>query len=182
MRTPELLPVLHTLREKFPDQAGPRGGIYTFGDVPAVLARSTRDLEALRFAGLKRVYIGLESGSDVVRRLIDKPGKKKDVLRAVQSLKMAKLEVGLVVLLGVGGQTHENEHINETIDAIRKMDLDARDIVYFSPFYPLAAAAGHVSLTRDRLRRQYKTFINKLRFAHSSRPIMGIYDIREFLV
>ena len=78
--------------EYFPRQILHEGGVSTFGDVPAILGKSEESLAHLRQTGLRRVYVGMESGSDGIRALINKPGLKSDVMRALEKLKRPTFE------------------------------------------------------------------------------------------
>ena len=53
--------------------------------------------------GLRQLYLGLESGSDEVRRTLSKGGTAQDAVQTVARLHGAGLAVGIIVLLGAGG-------------------------------------------------------------------------------
>ena len=95
------------------------GGIYAFLDGFSGEKKSCEDFIELKKRGLKRVYVGMESGSKSLLQFLKKPGKPEDVIHAVQTMKLAGVSVGIIVLLGAGGHTFAQEHIQDTIAAIK---------------------------------------------------------------
>ena len=100
--------------------------------------KTVKELQELRNRGLKRVYIGLESGSQKILKLINKPMDLNVFRDYVHRLKESKISVGIIVMLGIGGRNLYDEHIRDTVDVIKGLNLDTGDIVYLSPFvqYP----------------------------------------------
>ncbi|MHC4548714.1 MAG: radical SAM protein [Planctomycetota bacterium] len=146
-----------------------RAGLYCFGAVftgPRAHARA--GWEALREAGLRRVYFGIETGHDPLRRKLGKPGAGADALRWVHALKEAGIGVGLIFLLGVGGE----EHVRDSAAFCRDARLEADDLVYLSP---LVRSDGR--LARGRCHAQEKT----LREAIGEGPRVAVYDLRAFV-
>ncbi|MFH1215038.1 MAG: radical SAM protein [Pseudomonadota bacterium] len=72
----------------------------------------------LAAAGLDRVHIGLESGSDAILRFHRK-GQSADMVRQVADwLHEAGIEISFYVLLGLGGANQWQQHIRETARVI----------------------------------------------------------------
>jgi hypothetical protein len=187
-----LLSILDDLGRVFPDQTRPPdGGVYAFADVPAILGKRGTDMAALRESGLRRVYIGMETGSQKIREMVLKSGKPEDLLRAVDVLKSGGFEVGIVVLLGIGGKEYSTLHVEETARIINNMALGMGDILYFSPFYPARGSEYATSpetrdlkpLGKEGLRRQFQEIKKQLFFKDENQaPMISVYDIREFMV
>jgi hypothetical protein len=192
VRTDLLKSITNEIYQKFPEQIeGPEGGIYTFADVPTILGKPPKELHELKNLGLRRVYIGLETGSDELRTKIAKPSTQSDAIQAAQRLKEAGLEVGIIVLLGVGGVELGPIHINQTANALNRMNLGKGDIIYFSPFTPQAKSAyvtskdtAHLGpLTKDQIRQQFQSIKKRLHFPkNTGHPLTSVYDIREFVI
>lgn len=178
----------------FPRLAAPQGdgvgGLYAFGETVRLLAWAPQALAELRETGMRRVYIGLETGSEALRRWIRKPGTGEQVLKAVRRLKDAGIQAGLVVLLGLGGRENQTRHLEETQALLDRMILDPRDIVYFSP---LATEPG--SVYAELMEREAWTGLTgpeqlaqaeeiKAVFGQrgrEKRPKTALYDVREFV-
>ncbi len=102
----KLLPMLELIGARLPLGAGALDGIYAFISAPDALRKNAADFAALKARGLRRVYVGLESGHDPLRRFLRKPGDGSDVLTAVESIKAGGLDVGLIAMVGVGGEPY----------------------------------------------------------------------------
>ena len=95
----ELLAVLERLYETFPTLE--RVNAYA-GPVSA-LAKSHEELRALREAGLVRLYLGVESGSDGVLRAVHKGVDAAGMLEAGRRLVSAGFDLWTMVLIGLAG-------------------------------------------------------------------------------
>ncbi len=109
-------------------------GIYAFVDGLSAERKSVDDFHALRLRGLRRVYIGLESGHEPLLAWLRKPSTAAAMLDAVQRLKAAGLHVGVIVLTGIGGQRFHEGHCRDTAAILNAMALGPGDIIYYSPF------------------------------------------------
>ena len=80
------------------------------------------DLAAMRKAGLNRIHIGLESGSDDVLKMVKK-GATKDVhIRAGLKVKKSDIELSEYVMPGLGGRALSHTHARETADALNQIN------------------------------------------------------------
>lgn len=174
------------------DAAGgaPRGGIFSFIDAFDVGRKTTEEWAELTARGLRRVYIGMESGDDELLRFLRKPGSAADVIDAVHTLKAAGVAVSVIVMTGVGGQEFAATHVRRSADALGKMALGAGDIVYFSPFFEqrgseygaLARQAGVQPLSAEETACQEAALRAALTStARPGAPQLARYDIREFV-
>ncbi len=133
-------------------RAHPEGvtGIYAFVDGLSADRKSVDDFRTLRLRGLRRVYIGLESGNEALLSWLRKPSSAAAMLDAVKQMKAAGLQIGVIVLTGIGGDRYHDAHCTDTATILNAMPLDSSDIIYFSPFRPdpdapydeIAAAEG----------------------------------------
>jgi hypothetical protein len=181
-----LLPLLGVVHEVYDVAA--LGGIYAFLDGFSGDKKSVGDYRALAAQGLKRVYIGLESGSADLLTFLHKPGKPADAVQAVRAMKASGVAVGVIVLLGAGGHLYADAHVRDTITAINAMRLDEEDIVYFSeliagddlPYAQDAERTGLLPLSPQELILQGEAIEAGLRF-NAGMPKISRYDIREFI-
>ncbi len=166
--------VLDDLMDYFPEQLKD-GGVFTFGDVPSILKKTSEELGELRDRGLRRVYVGLETGLDPLRRLVKKPGSQEQALQAIAHLKTAGINAGLVVLLGLGEKIYEEAHVKKTVETLAHARLDQGDVVFFSPFY-----GNPAGFNKDDMRRQLEKFKTQLA-DQAAEATVGVYDVREFV-
>ena len=117
--------------------------------------KSAEDYRALAERGLKRVYIGLESGHDPLLEFVRKPGHARDAIETVRAIKAAGINVGIIVLIGLGGERFAAGHVADTINVLNQMQLATGDLLYFSdlveepgtPYPVLAEQQGIRALT-----------------------------------
>lgn len=186
--TPRLLSLLEVAHRVF--DVDRLGGFYAFLDGFSGEKKSTTDYSALAGLGLQRVYIGLESGHDPLLRFLNKPGQAEDAIRAVHAMKSAGVAVGVIILLGAGGQQFADAHTAATIHALNRMQLDADDLIYFSELVETeglqytrdAFTAELQPLSAGQRSAQGEVIERALRFdAVRGTPHISRYDIREFV-
>lgn len=178
----ELFDVLAT-----PDTEAPMG-IGAFVDGFTGIRKTADDYRALAGRGLRRVYIGLESGHDPLLAFVRKPATREAAVDTVRAIKAAGLAVGVIVMIGLGGDRYADGHVADTIAALEAMSLDRGDIIYFSdlvevpgtPYPRLAADAGIRPLDAGERRRQRVTIRAGLRFPGPP-PRMTTYSVLDFV-
>ena len=189
---PRLLPLFEIIRDEFapsPVQRGRDGvgaGIYAFLDAFTGTRKSEEDYRALAERGLRRVYIGLESGHDPLLEFVRKPGHAHDAIETVSAIKAAGINIGLIVLIGLGGERFAAGHAADTVEVLNQMPLDHGDLLYFSDLveapgtpYPLQVEQhGLRALERSERAAQRNMIRNGL--SPSSVKISN-YDVREFV-
>ncbi len=183
---PRLLPLLDAVHAVYDVDA--LGGLYAFLDGFSGEKKTADDYLLLAARGVTRVYIGMESGSADLLAFLCKPGKPSDVLQAVIALKQAGIAVGLILLLGAGGERYAAQHVAETITLINAMPLDGEDIIYLSELvaddamaYARLAADAHIQpLSHTAMLAQGEAMEAGFVFRRSM-PIISRYDIREFI-
>ncbi len=74
------------------------------------LEKKARELPSLRAAGLNRIHIGMESGSDTVLELIRKGVTAAEHVRAGKSVAASGIELSLYYIPGLGGSALSHEH------------------------------------------------------------------------
>jgi hypothetical protein len=162
------------------------GGLYSFADAARLSAWSLADLQSLARTGYRRAYIGVETGSDPLRRQLRKPGTAETVAENIFKLKTAGIGVGLIVLLGAGGQENATAHVKETADLLRNALLGPGDLLYFSPlrtdgqssYGRMAAQQGWTPLTEPEMLNQRRAIEAQVTPRGERR---ALYDIREFI-
>ncbi len=80
------------------------------------------DLKRIADAGLNRIHIGMESGSDRVLEKIRKGTTKAVHIKAGLNVKQAGMELSEYVMPGLGGIEHSIEHALETASALNSIN------------------------------------------------------------
>lgn len=126
--TEDLLRILHALRLTFPSLQK----VATFAGPKPTLKKTPEELRALREAGLTRVYLGVESGSDALLKEMVKGVTAEEMLRAGTMLREAGLDLWAMILLGLDGHGAGLEHARastEIINAMRPRHLSLLSLV-----------------------------------------------------
>lgn len=85
---------------------------------------SDENLGKIGAAGLNRIHIGMESGSDTVLKRVKKGVDKKTQIRAGQKVKKAGIELSEYFMPGLGGAALSKDHALESADALNRIDPD----------------------------------------------------------
>lgn len=182
----ELAPRLECLHRCLPRHAD---DLSAFIDVFTGHRRGTEDFAALRSRGLRRVYVGLESGTDKLLAFLNKPQTADEGVGLVRTMKSAGLAVGVIVMAGIGGRVYQERHIRDTAGALEGMQLGAGDLVYVSafetpaggPYAERARAGGIAPLGPDELADQVEELLRAAARVVGPGTRVAPYDIQEFL-
>ena len=174
-------PLLDQAVEAFPAQE-----LFGFVDLYSGERRSAADWKYLRRRGLRRVYIGMETGLDELLEFVHKPGSAVEMEDFVRVLKGVGLEISLIVMVGLGGQEYRERHRNASRDLLLRLPLDRQDLIYLSPF----VEQGNTDYGQHRLDAGLTAMSEveiELELAGLARDLRGEglrasrYDIREFI-
>ncbi len=83
-----------------------------------------QDLKNFKDAGLNRIHIGLESGSDRVLKMAKKGVTKETHIKAGLKVKKAGMELSEYIMPGLGGKAYSEVHARETADALNRINPD----------------------------------------------------------
>ncbi len=120
MKPADLVAVLEHVKRRFPWVAR----VTSYARSRTVARISDTDLAAIRRAGLSRIHIGMESGSDRVLERVCKGAAKADHVKAGQKVKAAGMELSEYVMPGLGGRELSEEHARESADALNQINPD----------------------------------------------------------
>ena len=165
-------------------------GVSSFLDVFTGKAHTAAEFHRLRERGLRRVYIGLETGSNELLRWLCKPATAERMQRCVRALKEAHIAVGVIVLLGAGGRAFDAVHRRQTAEVLNELSLGEGDYIYFSPlviyggsrYDEESRALGVEPLSPQEMHDQEQAIWAALRFdAERGRPYIARYELETFV-
>ncbi len=87
-----------------------------------ILRKTDDELKELSDAGLDIVYMGLESGSSNILRMMRKGTNARSMIIAGKRVLKAGIKLSLYVLLGLGGRKYSDEHVNETAKVLTEIN------------------------------------------------------------
>ncbi|MGA1198836.1 MAG: radical SAM protein, partial [Candidatus Latescibacterota bacterium] len=186
-----ILDMFRCLQSHFPEKGfGPSWReTYAFVDAWGGRRLSIEQIKTLRAMGLKRVYLGLETGHDALLKKVNKRGSAALACDVIRRFKAAGVSVGVIVMLGIGGKAFAQDHVWDTVAVINEMGLGMGDMVYFSPLVvsshlPYAQdmwAANIEALCDTDLADQYEQLVMGLHFDKVDKPKMAMYNIKRFV-
>ncbi|MFZ8937349.1 MAG: radical SAM protein [Nitrosopumilaceae archaeon] len=83
-----------------------------------LLKKTPEELKKMHDAGLDMLYLGIESGSDIVLKKVTKGATSKTIIKSVNKAKDAGYVMSCMVILGLGGRKYSKEHIEGTAEVI----------------------------------------------------------------
>ncbi len=116
----DLVEILTHIRKRFPWVER----VTSYARSHTIARIKDSDLNAMREAGLNRIHIGLESGSDKVLEMVKKGGDKATHIKAGLKVKHAGMELSEYVMPGLGGVALSDMHALETADALNRINPD----------------------------------------------------------
>jgi radical SAM superfamily enzyme YgiQ (UPF0313 family) len=116
----ELMAILSHLTKRFPEVQR----VTSYARSSTVARMESRDLKALREAGLNRLHIGLESGANEVLRLMHKGTTQKNQIVAGLKVKQAGMELSEYYMPGLGGRGLWEANARETAAALNEINPD----------------------------------------------------------
>ncbi len=116
--TKKLLIILNYLKDFFPFVER----ITSYARSQTIYTKSLFELVQLRNAGLNRLHIGLESGSDTVLKFMHKGVTKQQHIEAGKKVMEAGIELSEYYIPGLGGREHWLEHAIESADALNRIN------------------------------------------------------------
>jgi radical SAM superfamily enzyme YgiQ (UPF0313 family) len=119
-KTDYLLAVLERIKLRFPQI----DRITSYARSQTVIDKPAADLQRLREAGLNRIHIGFETGSDKVLEFMNKGATKAKHIEAGLKVKEAGIELSEYYLVGLGGEELSHENALESADALNAINPD----------------------------------------------------------
>ncbi len=115
-----IIQILRHLRQAFPDIKR----ITSYARSHTIARISDEKLQIMADAGLNRVHIGMESGSDAVLERVKKGVDKEIQINAGQKVKRAGIELSEYYMPGLGGKKLSKQSALETADALNQINPD----------------------------------------------------------
>ena len=109
-----IIKIVKYLKEKFPYLER----ISCYAMPMNILKKTSEELKLMHDAGLDMLYLGIESGSDIVLKKVTKGAIAKTIIKSVNKAKESGYIMSCMVILGLGGRTYSKEHIRGTAEVI----------------------------------------------------------------
>ncbi len=160
---------------------------YSFIDVFTGLKKSANDFKQLSKLGIKRVYLGVESGNSDLMLFLNKHQLNKDIIELTHKLKNGGIDIGIIFLIGAGGSKYAEQHLLDSVKLLEQLPLGKEDIIYLSELYDTnsnyekSMAEQNIPLpTRQEIRKWSNEFKSKLKKQYFKNIQVSVYDINQF--
>lgn len=139
-----LVPVLERANELFPRLK--RIGIYA--TARNILEKTDEELKALAQRKLNLAYLGIESGSDEVLRMVVKGNTAAEMKQASLKLMSSGWQLSVIIMLGLGGKKLTSIHSSETSKLISAI---VPDFFSFLTTAPVPGTPYHAMIEKNRI-------------------------------
>jgi radical SAM superfamily enzyme YgiQ (UPF0313 family) len=89
-----------------------------------LLKKTSEDLDRMNKAGLNRLYLGIETGNDIILKKVTKGATQKTMIKACKKAKDAGFTLSCMVILGLGGSKYTKENAVDTAKVINAVEPD----------------------------------------------------------
>ncbi|SFR14847.1 radical SAM protein [Desulfoscipio geothermicus] len=163
VKTAELVQIIKYIRSVFP--AVDR--ITTYARANTAARKTEGELRELREAGLSRIHMGMESGSDTVLKFIQKGITAADLLEAARKIRGAGLSLCWYIMPGLGGREYSREHALETAAVINAGNPDfirfrTLSVLKGTPLYEMMKNGEFTPLEEDEAVEEQRLLLASL--------------------
>ncbi|GAB6888784.1 radical SAM protein [Desulfothermus okinawensis JCM 13304] len=163
MKTDDLVKAIQYLKEKIPGISR----ITTYGRASTIARKSIEELKELKDAGLSRIHVGMESGSDKVLKMVKKGITAKQLIISGQRTKEAGITLSEYIMPGLGGRELWKDHAVESARVLNEINPDfirlrTLHIVPGTPLFEKYKKGEFKKLKEDEVVREIRLFIENL--------------------
>jgi radical SAM superfamily enzyme YgiQ (UPF0313 family) len=89
-----------------------------------LLKKTPEELNMMNKAGLDRLYLGIETGNDIILKKVTKGATQNTMIKACNKAKDAGFSLSCMVILGLGGSKYTKENAVDTAKVINAVQPD----------------------------------------------------------
>ena len=159
----DLYRILDAVRELFPECER----VTCYASPASIRIRTEEELQTLREKGLAMVYMGLESGSDAVLKLMRKGHAAAEIVEMGQKVRRAGIALSVTAITGLGGAELLEEHAAETARALNGMNPEYIGLLTLmvepgTPLYEWVSDGSFRLLDRKQVLRETRLLVQAL--------------------
>jgi len=164
LKTSDLVKILRHIREVFPTV----DRITTYARADTAARKEGDEYLLLRDAGLNRIHMGMESGSDVVLKMVDKGITAAQLEEAGRKIQAAGISLCWYIMPGLGGVKYSREHALETAARVNAVNPDyirfrTLSVLRGTPLHDMMTRGDFEPLTEDEIVKEQRLIIESLR-------------------
>jgi len=160
LSTDRLLRIMEVINETFPKVRR----ISSYALPADLISKSDEELKQLFEAGLKLLYIGIESGDDELLKLINKSETAASTIEGINKAQKAGIQCSVMVLNGLGGKKYSQQHAINSAKLLNEIQPDFLSTLVLSfPYgeehYKTKFAGDYQSMSTGELLAELKLFL-----------------------
>ncbi|OPY80404.1 MAG: coproporphyrinogen III oxidase [Syntrophorhabdus sp. PtaU1.Bin153] len=168
LSTHDLLDILHYIKQKFPDIKR----VTSYARAKTLKRKTVAELKELKEAGLTRIHVGMESGSEKVLKMIKKGITQEDIVVGGQHVVEAGISLSEYIMPGIGGKALSEEHARETarlLNAVRPDFIRVRTFAMHpaSPMQKMAQEGTFVPMSDEEIVAEIRLLVSCFDEIHS---------------
>ena len=178
--TRTLVELFRTLKETIPGVTR----ITSYARSSTLARKGLDELREIRAAGLDRIHIGMESGSDRVLQMVGKGATAREHTDAGIKTVQAGITLSEYVMPGLGGTALSEEHAVETAKVLNAVDphfirLRSLRVMHGTPLHEQMLRGEFTPLSDDDTVREIRLFIEHLHGIRSTLASDHIMNLLE---
>jgi hypothetical protein len=180
LETSVLVAALTHLRETVPGVKR----VTSYARSQTLARKSLEEIQALRAAGLDRIHVGMESGSDAVLAFMRKGATAAQQVDAGRKVVQAGITLSEYIMPGLGGKKWTREHALETARMLNAIDphfirLRSLRVPTHVPLHEDVQAGRFVPLSDDETVQEIRLLLESLEGIHSTLTSDHIMNLLE---
>ena len=168
LKTEDILEIIDYTKQKFPGLER----ITTYARATTLKRKTVEELKQLCNAGLTRIHVGMESGSEKILKMIKKGITPEDIVEGGKKVVEAGMSLSEYIMPGVGGRTMSSENAIETARLLNQIKPDFIRVRTFamhpmSPMRKLVEDGTFVNMNDAEIVSEIRLLVENLDEMHS---------------
>ena len=160
LSTKKLLTILAAINENFPKVHR----VSTYALPKDISSKSMDELIQLRNAGLKLLYIGIESGDDEILKLVNKGETYDSTVKGLLKAKEARMKLSVMIINGLAGLKYWKQHAINSAKILNEIQPEFASILtlmlpYGLERYKKRFTGTFITMNTVDLMKELETFI-----------------------
>ena len=114
LKTSNLVEILQEIKDLFPECER----ISSYATPRDIIGKSDEEIEMLKEHGLDMLYVGIESGSDEILKIINKGVTSDEMIKAGKKAVECGMKLSVTLISGIGGVEMSKEHAVESAKVV----------------------------------------------------------------
>lgn len=163
LSTDKLVEIITYIKDKFPEVKR----VTSYGRAGSLAKKSPEDYKRLHQAGLSRIHMGVESGSDEILKLISKGATAEQIITGARNAREGGVSICFYIIPGIGGVELSHANAKESARVINEgrpdfIRLRSLFIKRGTPLHQLALDGVFTPPTEDQIVAEIRELIDNI--------------------